>query len=118
MADVPGCYVTVGQPLPSTHLVDMCPVPDLAVLRPLGAEVGWVRVPFRAPAVDLVVEVVAPSSRAEDLGPKRDLYRRLGVGACWTVDQRTGQVMVHWSDRPAMVPGVSHGSGDQRSGRP
>jgi ferredoxin len=105
-ADVPGCQVAVGEPLPSTHLTDVCPTPDLAVLRALRDDTPWV--PFRPPAVDLVVEVVAPSARAQDLGPKQEVYRHLGVGAYWTVDQRTGRVTVHWSDQASWFDQLAH----------
>jgi Uma2 family endonuclease len=35
---------------------------------------------------DLVVEVLSPSTRANDLGPKRDVYIRSGVRELWLAD--------------------------------
>jgi Uma2 family endonuclease len=35
---------------------------------------------------DLVVEVLSPSTRANDLGVKRDLYMRSSVHELWLVD--------------------------------
>jgi Uma2 family endonuclease len=35
---------------------------------------------------DLVVEVLSPSTRANDLGPKREIYMRSGVRELWLVD--------------------------------
>lgn len=74
-------------------------VPDLAIV-----QAGGLAGPWQAPdhlTVPLVVEVVAPSTRDEDLGRKRELYWQRDVGTYWTVDQRTGRVTVQWSLRPA-----------------
>lgn len=35
---------------------------------------------------DLVVEVLSPSTRANDLGPKRAVYMRAGVRELWLAD--------------------------------
>jgi Uma2 family endonuclease len=37
-------------------------------------------------APDWVCEVLSPSTRRLDLGPKRDIYARAGVGHIWLVD--------------------------------
>jgi ferredoxin len=73
--------------------------PDVAVVRVPQRGVEWL--PITGSPIGLVVEVVSPSSRARDLGSKRDLYWRCGVPAYWTVDQVTGRVAVQWSHRPA-----------------
>jgi ferredoxin len=68
--------------------------PDLAVVRSPRPGVEWLG---REDAlVSLAVEVVSPSTREADLGPKRDLYWQCGVTSYWIVDQRTGQVAVQW----------------------
>jgi len=49
----------------------------------------------RAPRVpDLVVEVRSAGTWALDLGPKRRLYERHGVGELWLVDTATRSVLV------------------------
>ncbi len=70
---------------PEVHLGDDVLVPDLA---------GWRRetmpeppeTPFVAIAPDWVCEVLSPSTRQIDLGPKRNIYAREGVGHLWFVD--------------------------------
>jgi Uma2 family endonuclease len=44
-------------------------------------------------APDLVIEVLSPSNRAEDLGLKRPMYRQAGVRETWLVDP-DGQVVI------------------------
>lgn len=39
---------------------------------------------------DFVLEIGSPSTRRNDLGPKRDLYARLGVGEYWRFDGTGG----------------------------
>ena len=41
-------------------------------------------------APDFVLEVASPSTAANDLGPKRDLYQRLGVLEYWRLDPTGG----------------------------
>ena len=70
---------------PELHLDDDILVPDLA---------GWRR--ERLPvmpddayftlAPDWVCEILSPSTRKIDLGPKRDIYAREGVRHLWLVD--------------------------------
>ena len=70
---------------PELHLDDDILVPDLA---------GWRR--ERLPvlpdgayftlAPDWVCEILSPSTRTIDLGPKRDIYAREGVQHLWLVD--------------------------------
>ncbi len=67
------------------HLGDDVVVPDLA---------GWRRetmpdppeTPFVAIAPDWACEVLSPSTRQIDLGPKRNIYAREGVSWLWLVD--------------------------------
>lgn len=60
------------------------PAPDICWWSPEhGAEV--VQGPIRI-VPDLVVEVLSPSTRANDLGPKRDLYAKAGVRELWLAD--------------------------------
>jgi hypothetical protein len=47
--------------------------------------------------VSLAVVVTGPRTRALDLGPSRELYRRSGVASYWTVEQDTGRPRVHWT---------------------
>ena len=39
---------------------------------------------------DFVLEIGSPSTRRNDLGPKRDLYARLGIGEYWRFDGTGG----------------------------
>lgn len=41
---------------------------------------------------DLVIEVLSPSTRLQDLNTKRDDYERFGVREYWAVDAETGGV--------------------------
>ena len=43
---------------------------------------------------DLVVEVLSPATRENDLGPKRDRYLRAGVREVWLVDPAERAVLV------------------------
>ena len=43
-------------------------------------------------APDLVVEILSPSTRKLDLGPKKDVYARRGVKELWVVDPDTKTV--------------------------
>lgn len=72
--------------------------PDILIALPevqrLAPDVCWWSAGRRAPVVqgavdivpDLVVEVLSPSTRANDLGPKREIYMRLGVRELWLAD--------------------------------
>ncbi|MBD0865275.1 MAG: Uma2 family endonuclease [Rhodobacteraceae bacterium] len=70
---------------PELHLGDDIVVPDLA---------GWRRetmpglpdTAFFAIAPDWICEVLSPSTRQIDIGPKRQIYAREGVGWLWFVD--------------------------------
>lgn len=67
------------------HIEGHCLVPDLA---------GWriermSQVPeaaFVDIAPDWVCEILSPSTRAKDIGPKRTTYAGIGVGNLWHVD--------------------------------
>ena len=60
----------------------------------LAPDICWWRAGRRPPVVqgeidvipDLVVEVLSPSTRVNDLGPKRATYMRVGVRELWLVD--------------------------------
>jgi Uma2 family endonuclease len=43
---------------------------------------------------DLVIEVLSPSTRENDLGPKRDQCLDAGVGELWLVDPATRSVLI------------------------
>lgn len=65
--------------------------PDLCVIcdRDKIHEMGCIGSP------DLVVEVLSPSTRHKDLGPKHDLYEEYGVKELWIVHPNDGTVAVH-----------------------
>ncbi len=46
-------------------------------------------------APDVVAEVLSPASRAVDRGPRKDLYRRAGVGQLWLLDPEVETVEVY-----------------------
>lgn len=79
----PGGWWIVDEPElhPGADIV----VPDLA---------GWRRTrmprfprsPYATVAPDWVCEILSPSTRQLDLGPKRDIYAEHGVGHLWFVD--------------------------------
>jgi Uma2 family endonuclease len=57
------------------------------------------RVPMPLPkefegAPDLVVEVLSPSNRYDDLHDKRAIYRTAGVGEIWFIDSELQQVLI------------------------
>ena len=60
----------------------------------LAPDIAWWNAECRPPVSpgvmqripDLIVEVLSPSTRANDLGVKRDLYMHSGVGELWLVD--------------------------------
>jgi ferredoxin len=95
----PGWRAAAAEPVFRPDPGGTAVVPDVALVRVAQRGVEWL--PPDGPPIGLVVEVVSPSSRARDLGPKRELYWSCGVPAYWTVDQRTGRVAVQWSRRPA-----------------
>jgi Uma2 family endonuclease len=48
-------------------------------------------------APDLVAEVLSPATRDNDVGPKRELYARAGVGELWLADPEAATVTpLHW----------------------
>ncbi len=88
-----------GQPMlrpdsPPGH--DLVLIPDVAVVR---LDVSAVRDGLGLPpeAFVLAVEVLSPSTRANDLDIKATRYRAYGVGEYWTIDPLDGVVQVHWS---------------------
>lgn len=72
---------------PELHLGEDILVPDLA---------GWRRArvprlsdaPYWTLPPDWVCEVLSPSTRTFDLGPKRGIYAREGIAHLWLVDPR------------------------------
>jgi ferredoxin len=94
----PGWRVYTGDPSAVSTLAATRVVPDLAVSCEEPQAGTW---PGHTPGtVVLVVEIISPSTRSADLGHKREVYRAHGVPAYWTLDQRDGQVTVHWSGHP------------------
>ena len=79
----PGGWWIIDEP--ELHFDEDIMVPDLA---------GWRRetmpvypdAPYCTTAPDWVCEVLSPSTRRIDLGGKRDIYAREGVGHLWFVD--------------------------------
>jgi Uma2 family endonuclease len=71
---------------------------------PPGA-LGW---GMRQTVPDLVVEVLSPSTRANDLGVKRDLYMHSGVRELWLVDPDARTVT---RARPDVTPDEVLGEG-------
>ena len=73
---------------PELHLEEDIIVPDLA---------GWRRETLPGPpsgaysstAPDWTCEVLSPSTRKVDIGPKRDIYAREGVSHLWFIDPDT-----------------------------
>jgi NAD-dependent dihydropyrimidine dehydrogenase PreA subunit len=95
----PGWRAAAAEPVLHAEPAVAAVAPDVTLLRVPQRGVEWLPIP--GPPIGLVVEVMSPSSRARDLGPKRELYWRSGVPTYWTVDQLTGRVAVQWSRRPA-----------------
>ncbi len=50
----------------------------------------WIWEVGKAP--DFVMEVASPSTAANDLGPKRELYQRIGVQEYWRLDPTGGEL--------------------------
>jgi hypothetical protein len=81
--DGPGGWWIVDEP--ELHLGEEIVVPDIA---------GWrrermprfPRTAYVTLAPDWVCEILSPSTRALDVGPKRAIYREHGVGWLWLVD--------------------------------
>ncbi|MHB8463839.1 MAG: Uma2 family endonuclease [Acidimicrobiales bacterium] len=59
----------------------------------------------------LVVEVLSPSTRADDLGSKRILYERLGVPNYWVVDPLKLTMLVLTLDAQGAYQAVEYGPG-------
>ncbi len=77
-------------------IVYFCPN-NLGILTDAGAE----------GAPDLVIEILSPSNRALDLGPKKKLYARFGVKELWIVDPKPRTIaqyrLLQDVDLPAQV---------------
>ncbi len=83
------------------------PAPDIswwsAERRPPVARGSMQRIP------DLIIEVLSPSTRANDLGVKRDMYMGAGVRELWLVDPDARTIT---RVRPDDVPDEVLGGGD------
>jgi Uma2 family endonuclease len=79
--------------------------PDVLVIRDVGPEAKNV-----TSGLVLAVEVLSPSTRHLDLGPKRARYESAGVGSYWVVDPDEPSVRV-WNlvDGHYQVGGVAEG---------
>lgn len=87
---------------PELHLGEDILVPDMAGWRrermPAPPETGYFTV-----APDWICEILSPSTRALDLGAKRDIYAREGISHLWFIDPvaRTLEVFElregHWT---------------------
>lgn len=86
---LPAAQQAGGRLFPSTTLVFVPggdPVqPDLSLVLPGGP--AWISVRGIEGPPDLIVEVMAPSTRVHDLLTKRTLYGRSGVREYWIADQ-------------------------------
>jgi len=71
--------------------------PDVLYLSP--ARSDRLRKPYIQGAPDLIVEVLSPSSRRFDTGPKLETYRRFGVREYWVVDLDARSFTVHDFER-------------------
>ena len=80
----------------------------------LAPDVAWWAAERRPPLVsgaldvvpDLVIEVLSPATRINDLGPKPQIYLAAGVRELWLVDPETAEVTV-------TGPAGSQGVGDR-----
>ena len=81
--DGPGGWWIVFEP--ELHLGEDILVPDLAGWRRARMP-RFPRVAYFTDGPDWVCEILSPSTRALDLGPKREIYRAHGVGHLWLVD--------------------------------
>ena len=55
-------------------------------------------------APDLIVEILSPSTRNQDLGPKKKIYAASGVSEYWVVDPDNHQVLVFRFAVDALTP--------------
>lgn len=85
-------YDRLAAAVPSRHIVLVAPldwkISDLSVVEPdvLVTRLDDVDGAFLSDTPLLVIEVLSPSTRLTDLGSKRMLYERSGVGDYWIVD--------------------------------
>lgn len=79
------------------------PVPDLAWWsQERQPQIGFGAV---ASVPDIVVEVLSPRTRANDLGVKRDIYEQVGVREYWRVDPQNASVIVGTRTGEALLAG-------------
>jgi Uma2 family endonuclease len=65
--------------------------PDLMVRRAHpGSRKSWAS----APIPSLVIEIISPSTRRRDYGPKKDFYMEVGVPEYWIVDEELRAITV------------------------
>jgi Uma2 family endonuclease len=68
------------------------PMPDLVYVSREHREIVGDKVIEGPP--DLVVEILSPSTRGNDLGRKRELYARYGIREYWIVDPKERDIIV------------------------
>ena len=83
-----GCLFT--SPADISWAADVLVQPDLFVLAPEDVSDDWAT----AKHLQLVIEILSPSTRRADRVTKRAAYQRYGVGTCWIVDADAANVEV------------------------
>lgn len=84
--------------------------PDVVYIRPEHIDPGEDRF---LRTVDFVVEVSSPSTRARDLGRKRELYEAHGVPEYWFVDLDADRILVHVLEGGRYGPPATPGPGER-----
>lgn len=79
--------------------------PDLFIVRPERA--AALTEDFMEGAPDLVVEVLSPSNRAQDLVKKAALYQAFGVPEYWVVDPESEVIVVNVLREGRYIPAIS-----------
>lgn len=75
---------------------DTVRAPDFAFIRAdrvIGDEEGYCHV-----APDLIVEVLSPSDKAEDITAKIDQWHKFGVRSAWVVSPKAKTIALHYPD--------------------
>jgi Uma2 family endonuclease len=88
-------------PEPNVVLAEhQVPQPDLAIVLPSSRERVKEKAIVGPP--DLAIEVLSPSTRRYDLGPKKRAYARAGVLRYWVVDPADDQVLIYRIPEPRL----------------